>query len=507
MLFTESFYPTPSNIIELMLECESLQGKTILEPSAGKGDILDYCKDNGASSLLACEINENLKLIVKTKAELIADDFLTVESARISHVDFIIMNPPFKDADKHILHAFNVAPAGCKIIALCNLQTLENTYTETRRQLKQIIEENGNFEDIGDAFKDAERTTGVNIALIRLQKKGESYKSEFEGFFMEEEEEHETGEGIMQYNAVRDLVNRYVSAIKLFDKQIEDGVKMHSLTSLFYNGKICFECTEDNKAKTRQEFKKDMQRDGWKYIFNIMKMEKYSTRGVKEDINKFIEQQVNIPFTMKNIYRMFEIVVSTASQRMDKAILEVFDRVTEHHHDNRYNIKGWKTNSHYLVGKKFILPNMVSPAKEYSYTSDSYHSLKNAYDGIIPDFEKALCFIECEDYEALDNYRNEDRPQIEKTISRSISTSTPRNKYGEWYESHFFKYRAYKNGNMHFEFINEDIWARFNARISKIKGYPLYEAKPETAYQKRQTGKQEPQRKETPKKVLFEIQL
>lgn len=503
-MFNESFYPTPSNVIQLMLTGEDLQGKTILEPSAGKGDILDHCKDNGASNLLACEINENLKLIVKTKAELIADDFLTVESSRISHVDFIIMNPPFSNADKHILHAYEIAPAGCKIIALCNLQTLKNTFTETRRKLNQIIEENGSFKDIGDVFKDAERTTGTNIALIRLQKKGDSYKSEFEGFFMEEEEEHETGEGVMQYSAIRDLVNRYVGAIKLFDKQIEDGIKMNHLTNLFYKGKICFECTEDSKAKTRQEFKKDMQRDGWRYIFNIMNMEKYSTRGVKEDINKFIEQQTQIPFTMKNIYRMFEIVIGTASQRMDKAILEVFDRVAEHHHDNRYNIKGWKTNSHYLVGKKFILPNMISPAKEYSYTSETYHSLKNSYDGIIPDFEKALCFIEGENYGELDDYNNENRPATEKTISKSIT----RNLYGEWFESHFFKYKGYKNGNMHFKFIDENIWSNFNQRISKIKGYPLYEAKTETAYQKRQTGKKEAERKANPvKNVLFSIDL
>ena len=30
---------------------------------------------------------------------------------------------------------------------------------------------------------------------------------------------------------------------------------------------------------------------------------------------------------------------------MDKAIIEVFDRVTHHHHDNRHHVKGWKTNN------------------------------------------------------------------------------------------------------------------------------------------------------------------
>ena len=32
---------------------------------------------------------------------------------------------------------------------------------------------------------------------------------------------------------------------------------------------------------------------------------------------------------------------------------------------------------------------MISPAKEYGYTSGCYTSLISSYDGIIPDFEKA----------------------------------------------------------------------------------------------------------------------
>ena len=152
---------------------------------------------------------------------------------------------------------------------------------------------------------------------------------------------------------------------------------------------------------------------------------------------------------------------------MDKAILEVFDRVTQHHHNNRHNVKGWKTNSHFLVGKKFILPNQVNPAKEYSYTSDYYSYLKNNYDGIISDFEKALCFVEGINYESIN------------TLNGSIN----RNTYGEWYESEFFKYKAYKNGNMHYEFKSEEVWARFNQRVAKLKGFPLYGAKEQTAYQ------------------------
>ena len=46
------------------------------------------------------------------------------QSEQISHIDFIVMNPPFSNADKHILHALKLHRAGCKIIALYVMQKL-----------------------------------------------------------------------------------------------------------------------------------------------------------------------------------------------------------------------------------------------------------------------------------------------------------------------------------------------------------------------------------------------
>lgn len=491
-MFNESFYPTPANIIDLMLSGVEIEGKVFLEPSAGKGDIVDILKDRGAKNVLSCEIDINLQRIVKTKSQFLKGDFFEVDSANISHIDCIIMNPPFNQGAKHILYAYKIAPAGCNIIALCNLETLRNIAHQERRELKELIDKNGSFEDIGNAFQSAERKTGVNVALVRLKKEGASYSQEFEGFFMEEDIEAETGEGVMQYSEVRNLVNRYVEAVKLFDTQLDAGIRMKNLVSSFYRGDICFIATEQGRELKRNEFKKELQKSGWSSIFSKMNLTKYTTRGVREDINKFVEHQSNIPFTMRNIYRMFEIVIGTAEQRMDKAILEVFERITEHHHENRHHIKGWKTNSHYLVNKKFILPSMISPAKEYGYTTHVYTSLRSSYDGIIPDFEKALIFNESLNFDEVE------------TVNSSIN----RNAYGEWYESHFFKYKGYKNGNMHFEFKDENIWARFNQRISKLKGYPLYEAKTQTKWQDKRTGRQEPKQTANPmQNILFNFNI
>lgn len=489
-MFNKDFFPTPLEVIQIMTEGETIKGKVFLEPHGGKGDIVDYLLNEGAKDVIACENNEDLKKILQTKCKVIESDFLTLTSDRISHIDYIIMNPPFSADDKHILHAYNIAPAGCRIISLCNLSTIENLYTASRKELKTVIDSFGTWQDLGDCFTEAERKTGVKVALIKIQKAGESYKSEFEGFFMDEEPEEQGEHGIMSYNVVRDLVNRYVAAVKLYDKQLELAAQMNELThSYFFAGQpeVTMSVNRLTVPLKRTEFKKDMQKAGWKFIFDKMNMKKNTTKGLMDDINKFVEQQTQIPFTMKNIYHMLDMVLQTTGQRMDKAILEVFDRITERHHDNRYNVKGWKTNSHFLLGKKFILPNMISPAKEYGYTSSSYNSLKSSYDGVIPDFEKALCFITAENYDVLDCWEDhkDSRPRTEKTVNRSID----RNLYGDWYTSHFFRYKAYKNGNMHFEFMEDAIWQDFNKRVAKLKGYPLFEGKEQTDYQKRQTGR------------------
>lgn len=481
-------YPTPKEVIYKMLQHYNVEGKIILEPSAGFGDIINVLIEEGAKEVLFCEKSEILQKTLNGK--FMCADFLELTSDKISHINAIIMNPPFSDGVKHILHAYEIAPKGATIISLVNSSNIKNDYTRDRKELKSIIESYGTVTDLETCFDTAERKTNVEVSMIVIKKPGENYESEFEGFFMDEEPETEGVNGIMQYDAIRDLVNRYVAAVKLFDEQLNVGVKMNSLLSGFYGEKLSFNCSEDGKVKLRADFKKDMQREGWKFIFDKLDLKKDVTQGTMEDLNKFINEQTQFPFTVKNIWQMLSIIVGTRGQTMDRALLEVFDRITLHHSENRHNVKGWKSNLHYLVGKKFILPNQVSPSKEYGVTSQTYSYLKSSYQSAITDMEKALCYITGENYKEI------------KTINASIH----RNIYGEYYSSHFFRFKAFKNGNMHFEWLSEELWGRFNQKIAELKGFPLFETKEQTAYQKRNAGKKtEPKQTEEAGKVLFSI--
>ena len=72
-MFNPEFFPTPVHVLDQMeIDC---YGKICADFSAGKGDIIDYLKRNGAERVIATEINEDLCKILAPKCELIGRDF------------------------------------------------------------------------------------------------------------------------------------------------------------------------------------------------------------------------------------------------------------------------------------------------------------------------------------------------------------------------------------------------------------------------------------------------
>lgn len=467
-----------------MIAPYDIVGKTVLEPSSGKGNIIDVLKEQGAN-VICCELNEDLATISANKARLIANDFLSVTSDKISHIDYIVMNPPFSADEHHINHAWEIAPAGCQIVALCNWETLKNSYTKSRRQLTSTIQNYGFAENLGNIFSEAERTTGVEIGLIRLTKPGTS--EDFSDFFTDEDDEPERQEnGLMPYNAIREVVQRYVNAVKLYDDVLENAVKMNALTDGIGTKDLVFTCSQKDVPTTRDEFAKELQKKSWTWIINKMNMKKYTTRGLNEDINKFIEQQKSMKFTMKNIYKMFDVIIQTTGQRMDKALLEVFDTLTKHHNENRWNVEGWKTNSHYLVNQKFIKPYLVS----VSYGGGIDYSFGRRSEEL-EDMIKALCFLTGQNYDDhISFYQRLNSNVYEKNGNFKISSwenerfeqnnpdwnKLTRPTFGEWFDWGFFEVKVFKKGTGHFKFKDENVWAIFNQNIARIKGFPLPES-------------------------------
>ncbi|MDD3040907.1 DUF4942 domain-containing protein [Bacteroides sp.] len=464
-IFERDFYPTPKEVIDMMMADSKVEGKIILEPSAGSGNIVEWLQSYGAKEVIACETNSKLRGILGTKCNLIGDDFLLLTPDLISHVDMIVMNPPFSADAKHILHAYEIAPGGCEIIALCNFETVANSHYSTRTKLKELIEDRGYYRDLGECFASAERKTNVQVACVRLFKP-RTGDEEFDGYFCEEEDMEEYGgtEGLMPYNVIRDVVNRYVDAVTRFDAVMSASNEINELTRFIGGSSIRFGAYQTNRNDycttiTRDFFKKRLQRESWMFLFDKINMRKYVTSGVMEKINRFIELQTNIPFTMKNIYLMIDVIVQTNGQRMNQVLIDAFDKICSFSAENSTAGEKWKTNANYMVNRKFIMPYVCRYDTRWPGTSVELNYGFSGRGGGIDDIVKALCHLTGVNYD--------DTTDLYSFVNRMKMN------WGQWYEWGFFRIRGYKKGTMHFEFVDEKVWMKFNIEVARSKGWEL----------------------------------
>lgn len=498
-MLNKDFYPTPKEVINDMLFGLDLYDKEVLESSAGSGNIVDVLNSLGAN-VSACEIEPKLRNILQSKCNLIGDDFLNLTKEYCSHFNYIVMNPPFSADETHILHAWNIAPSGCEIVALCNYNTLSNSYSRSRKELLSVINNYGQSKNLGNVFSDAERETDVEIGMVRLFKPI-TESDDFSTFFETQDSDLSSNvEGIMPYNAIRDIVQRVVGAMKIYDNQMEQAVLMNDTIGLIGGMKdLSFVMKNEDKQYNRETFRREVQKNAWSWVFRKMNMDKYMTSGVKEQINKFIVQQKNIPFTMKNIYQMIDFIVQTYPNQIDKSIEEVFDKMTSYYHENRFNLEGWKTNSHYILNEKFIFPSIVSIGYSRGYSV----SYGNRNVDIVNDLLRVLCYLNGKDYDKCmklsermigSYYITQDDKFVlddyNKRFIKTFRTSSDAQKYidtkglenciiyppmqsNTWYDWEFFEIKFFKKGTMHFKFKDRDVWAVFNQNVARIKGFQL----------------------------------
>ena len=250
---TSEFYPTPESLVKRMIKGVDFDYiRTVLEPSAGKGDILrEIAKEehkyrHGKTFDVDCiEIDSNLRQILKynfsderkkqfdrwTDEEyktffengihIVHDDFLTYNPFK--RYDLIIMNPPFSNGDKHLLKALEMQKKGGNIICLLNAETLRNPYTAARKELlKRLEEHNAIIEYIEDAFVSSERSTGVEIALIKVAIPQAQEESDIFNHFKRAEEIED-----FQPNVTELEVSDYIkAAVNQFNVEVKAGLEL-----------------------------------------------------------------------------------------------------------------------------------------------------------------------------------------------------------------------------------------------------------------------------------------
>lgn len=181
MIYTDNkdFYPTPKPLFQRLLSGKRFLDGLILEPSAGKGDMIRYIIDMmGRRENYPIDAIESDPRLVNTLMgagyNVVWDDFLTYETFK--EYDYIIMNPPFSNGVDHVLKAIDLAEnqlSDCEIYAILNKQTIDNAFSDKRQELlRKLDEHDADIEYVSEAFgsqSEAERKTDVEVALIRLK--------------------------------------------------------------------------------------------------------------------------------------------------------------------------------------------------------------------------------------------------------------------------------------------------------------------------------------------------
>lgn len=170
-----NFFPTPRTLVDRMIEEAALApGMSVLEPSAGKGDIAKAVLATGCKCL-CIEFNRTLAdHLLKNGFDCLCSDFLDTPTWLVYHVprskspefDRVLMNPPFERGidEKHIRHAFGFLKSGGRLVAIA--------CSTTGSKLEQWAADNGGFVEPlpPDTFKTSERPTAVNTCLIVADK-------------------------------------------------------------------------------------------------------------------------------------------------------------------------------------------------------------------------------------------------------------------------------------------------------------------------------------------------
>lgn len=492
-MFGHQFYPTPPHLAGLIkgIVTERFKGREalcILDPSAGRGDLLDQFKVRGyGMRLLACEIDPDLRSVLEGKGHVIVHhDFLTFPG--MAGVDAIVMNPPFDKGAEHVLHAWRVLPPGGLLVAVLNAETLRKTsVSPVRRALAEVVNANGKAEDIGTPFRDAARKTSVECVLITIEKPDaatgfwDSFRPEMR------REEGQEGAPLAQGElAFADPVEAKVASFEAALRIIEQSVKglrraASYLEGVFdaENGGVRYDKPERIFDDILRSLSGDLSMVGkgkncpanmgtctewatikaWNTVVqandSVMSM---IPSSLKNELSAKLGGYQRMAYTASNIRQMMEMFYTAGPEVGKEIILNAFKLMTFYNAKNRMAEKAWKTNDAYKVREKFIMSGWIRPG--YNAVYANYHSEHE-----MNDIDRAMCLLTGKRMERkYDPVKREYVSGI-LTIREALDMQAPQ---GEAVESEFFRLVKYAGvGSVHVTFKYKGLWQDFNQAVAR----------------------------------------
>lgn len=489
-------YPTPKTLAFQMLSKVKHWGKikSILEPSAGMGDLVesikDKCRHNNVD-ISAIEIDTHCADMLRGKGiQVIDSDFLQYNG--LEQFDLIVANFPFSDGDKHLHKAIDILFSG-EIVCLLNAETLKNPYSNSRKDLVAKLNKLGaQIEYIQNAFSNAERKTDVEVALIYIEKIREVETELFDGMnedvteFESIEEKHE----VATHNQICNIVKRYNRDKEAVTNQIMDFYKNYKSISKYLSLAVVGENiqqyskqVEEEKGNLTDIMKKKLnyasnklKRNYWYDTMSLDEVRKRLTSQKRKEISKELDNYCSMDFTESNVRQFIINLIAKFPLMIDEAIDFLFGELTKYAlKDNRWgsneyaaNIhyyNSWKTNTAYKINKKVILPF-------YQGWSGIY-SLSWEQEDFFNDMDLVMSYFDVGNTQKQKKISNEENveetsePSTGKIVKHHLQTLHITRDI----DTKYFKVSVFKKGTMHITFKDEDLLRRFNIHVGKKRNF------------------------------------
>lgn len=480
------YYPTPDPLISRMFHKikDFHRDLNILEPEAGKGHI---CKEitrlygiqnwHRTIKIDAIEIEKEYQHILRGEGvNVIHDDFLTFETFK--SYDCIMMNPPFSDGDKHFMRAIDIQKRrGGQVVCILNAETIKNSCTNLRKSIVYLLDEyKADIEYIEDAFMDAERKTGVEVALISVTfpeiihmdtslilDKMEKAK-DYDDFEREES-------SLIQGDPVKGIIEAYNYEIRVGVEFIEEYARIMPVLKSGdgIQDKECFiivkigndrDGEQGNRNELINKFISKTRHKYWKTIFNLKIITEIVTTDAFWDLNHKIEEFAGYDVTQFNIRQLQKELYQNLSTNIESGIEAFFDDVTTKAYDGKNTLyyDAWKTNKAWKIGKKAIIWLNAYDSWSHQFDCD-YRVIQR-----IVEMEKILNYLSKGKKTATDD-------RIREIIKYSKDMGWTRN-----IEFEYFNLTFYKKGTCHIEFTNEKAIELLNIFVAKKRNWlpPVY---------------------------------
>lgn len=464
---TNQFYPTPEHVVRKMCQCIDWKNvHNMLEPSAGKGNIVSYVSEHYIKQdIISCvELNADLcKILREDGYSVYNGDFMRYTSA--VHFDCVMMNPPFNVAVQHLVKVLRmVIPHGGQVVCLMNADTLTHLQNSNiGKELYDYIQQyNAHIETFDAAFVESERPTYVHTAMLYFNipqhKQSDIFANIVKAVEIQDATMQNTQTAIEMNDIIKSLVKQYNievnCGLKLIAEYKELAPKMlcDLRKDLHYNSQI-LELTINRKEVSETRYVEATRLKYWKYLLGSGEFTKLFTQKLIDEYYNQLHAFRAYDFTLENIYQVRLDMQSKLTQSLQDSILDMFERLTfKNSMDCASNIhyyNGWRTNDAFKINKRVVYPYANGYDEWYNQFSIRY------------DFQKFLI-----DLEHVFDYLGGTAPD-----SCSVRHFEGRLDTFKNIPFKYFRVTLYKKGTAHIEFTSELLVKKLNLYGAMRKGW------------------------------------